>query len=146
MSRPIKVASIDELKSRKKARKIKIKEPEVEVPKLQQAVSTDTSKAKVVSTETTAKGMKRKIVEEDTGDIIVRIPTGSTAISDPSSLNPFIKKLLLEEDDERLSKIGPVETMRKAAVLSYQVSRLNNLRKLSNALTKYTYLYLFIFF
>ena len=127
MSRPVKIASIDELMSRKKVRKLKTKEPEVEAPVQQLALSTGTPKGKEKSTDVAAKGGKRKAVEleEDVDNVIVKIPAGSTAISDPSSLNPFIKKLLLEEDEQRLSKIGPIETMKKAAALSYQVSMLN---------------------
>ena len=94
---------------------------------LQHALSTGTPKGKEQSTKIIAKWVKRKTVEfeEDVYNIIVKIPTGSTVISDPSSLNPFIKKLLFEEDEHRLSKIGLVETMKKATTLTYQVSMLN---------------------
>lgn len=125
MSRPVKVASIDELKSRKKARKLKMKEPEESVPELPQPQSTEILPIKEKSTGIVVKGGKRKAaeVEDDFENITVKIPTGSTAISDPSSLNPFIKDLLLEEDDRRLTQIGAVEAMKKSAALNYQVNK-----------------------
>ena len=108
---PVKVYSIDELKDHKKTRKLKVKEPEVEVPELKQVASTETPKIKGQSTEMIVKLAKRKSaeIEEDIDNIIVKIPLGSTVISNPSSLNSFIKKLLLEEVNKDYPRFVPLK-------------------------------------
>ena len=64
---------------------------------------------------------KKEIEEEDPDNLWLKVPRESTAISDPSSIDSFVDGLLLEGDEVRLAQIGPVEAMKKAIALNYQV-------------------------
>ena len=139
MSGPFKVPNLDEMRSRKKKKKVKAKvleAVEMVITKPTEVVPVDVPDSMTQQIEKVSATKKRKAVvevEEDAEGVIVKIPHGSTAISDPSSLSKFIKRLLLEEDEQRLIELGPTETSKKIAALSYQVFRFGKL-------------YIFIFF
>lgn len=67
------------------------------------------------STELAVASKKQKAIvkpEEDSENVIIKIPHGITAISDPSSPLKFVKGFLLEEDEHRFPQLGLLEAIK----------------------------------
>lgn len=61
-------------------------------------------------------------MDEDLENVVVRIPRSAGVISDPSSILPFVKRLMLEEDETHLTELGSTEVAKRSVALAYQVS------------------------
>ena len=129
MSNRVKIPTLEEMKAKRKAKRAKGKgkademstvpdsQHELTAPEFHEGAGMKSAEA--------SQSKKRKALfdpEEDMENIILKIPRGAAAITDPSSLSPFVESLLLEEDEMRLRDLGPLEASRKAVALSYQVS------------------------
>ena len=128
MSNRVKIPSFEEMKAKRKAKRAKGKgKIEVStVPETQhEIVAPEFHEDTGLKSAEALQSKKRKALcdpDKDMENIILKIPRGAAAITDPSSLSPFVESLLLEEDEMRLGDLGPIEASRKAVALNYQVS------------------------
>ena len=128
MSRRVEVKSIDEMMS-KKCKRSKGKEAQSSQPEhAMEAEPTVVEQLERPSTGALAEAKGKKPwadVDEDPNFLHFKVPRGTSVLTDPSGLQSFVGGLLFEEDEERMTTVGPAEAAKKAITRAYEVCRIN---------------------